>query len=74
MEDRDKIKAQMRHTLAASHRATARAHSLTATMEEWGATFRKVYDAITAAEARELAEHPDLAEWNAQMDAFYGDV
>ncbi|QFG13333.1 hypothetical protein SEA_GILGAMESH_141 [Streptomyces phage Gilgamesh] len=72
MEDRDKRKAQKHRTAAAAHRVAAQRHMLMATMVETGAAFRELHDTMTAGDARDVATHPDLAEWNVQMDAFYG--
>ena len=36
-------------------------------------SMRRLVDVLTQAEIRDLAEHPDLAELNVQLDGFYGD-
>ncbi|MFB0617269.1 hypothetical protein [Streptomyces sp. AGS-58] len=71
-EEPDKLRAQLHRTAAAKHRLAAQTHAARASAIEAGAAFRKVYETVTAAEARDVAEHPDLAELNVQLDAFYG--
>jgi hypothetical protein len=34
---------------------------------------RRFAELLTEAEVREIAEHPDLAELNVQLDGYYGD-
>ncbi|MFB6626494.1 MULTISPECIES: hypothetical protein [unclassified Streptomyces] len=65
---------------AASHRLHAAKHRLIAGMHDAGAALaglaKALHDAdahITATVAREVAEHPDLAELNVQLDGFYGE-
>ncbi|OVZ99538.1 hypothetical protein B9W64_37740 [Streptomyces sp. CS159] len=74
MEDRDKRKAQEHRTAAAAHRFAAQRHIVMAHLVETGAAFRRFNDLMTLADAHDVATHPDLAEWNVQMDAFYGSV
>jgi hypothetical protein len=61
-------------------RLRAQAHRRAAAMDELNATalaatrpMRHFVEAFRAAEAREVAEHPDLAELNVQLDSYYGE-
>lgn len=49
----------------------AAAESMATAVEGASAGFRRFADGFTAAEAREVAGHPDLAEVNVRLDGFY---
>ncbi|MET9776215.1 hypothetical protein ABZ023_18475 [Streptomyces sp. NPDC006367] len=74
MEERDKLGPQLHRTAAAFDRAACQARAMNANVVLANAAFRKTLSIITAMEAQAVATHPDLAEWNVQMDAFYGDA
>lgn len=56
---------------AMQHRMTAAQLELGATMAEAGESIRKWGAAMQAMYDAEVAEHPDLAELNVQMDGWY---
>lgn len=64
-------RARLLRALAQAHRV--RAAALDAEAEAVLATrsMRVLADVITEAEARDIAEHPDLAELNVQLDNRY---
>lgn len=67
------LQAQKLRILAASHRKRAAELDAAAAAVLAGRSMRKFADLLTDAEAREVAEHPDLAELNVQLDGYYGD-
>ncbi|WP_329022539.1 MULTISPECIES: hypothetical protein [Streptomyces] len=74
MEDDANLNAQIHRTRAAAHRMAASAHDLSATAIAMAASMKKVVDIQTAAEAQQVAAHPDLAELNVRLDGFYGEA
>lgn len=58
---------------AAKHRLIAGMHEAGVAMAGLAKALREADAHIRAAEAREVAEHPDLAELNVQLDGFYGE-
>ena len=57
---------------ALMHRRTAAYLELAATMTQVTAALRGVVEALQQVPAEHLIEHPDLAEWDLQMNGFYG--
>ncbi|MFJ2515598.1 hypothetical protein ACIPEL_36275 [Streptomyces griseoviridis] len=71
-EKPDDLRAQMLRILAANHRRRAAQLDMAAAALEAARPMKKLVDLLTEAEAREVAEHPDLAELNAQLEGYYG--
>ena len=71
--DRYELRARQLRVLASLHRK--RADELDRAAEAALATrsMRRWAEVLTESEIRELAEHPDLAELNVQLEGFYGD-
>ncbi|MEV6833786.1 hypothetical protein AB0N17_04565 [Streptomyces sp. NPDC051133] len=71
--DRYELRARQLRILAGLHRK--RADELDRAAEAALATrsMRRLAELLTEAEVRELAEHPDLAELNVQLEGFYGE-
>ncbi|MFF0138531.1 hypothetical protein ACFYRN_19075 [Streptomyces sp. NPDC005227] len=67
------LRARMLRLLAAAHRKRAAELDMAAAAAEAGGAMRRLADIITAGEARDIAEHPDLAELNVQLDGFYNE-
>ncbi|QEU94622.1 hypothetical protein [Streptomyces kanamyceticus] len=67
------LRARQLRILAGLHRKRAAELEMTAEAGLAARSMRKLTEALTAAEVRDIAEHPDLAELNAQLDGFYGD-
>lgn len=65
------LRARMLRLLAAGHRKRAAELELAASATLATRSMRSLADALTESEAREIAEHPDLAELNAQMKGWY---
>jgi hypothetical protein len=71
-DERAQFWASMYRIRANAHRVAAARDDLDAAAIEAAASMRRLGEAYAAAEAREVAEHPDLAELNVQLDGFYG--
>ncbi|MFI5942190.1 hypothetical protein ACIBCB_18300 [Streptomyces uncialis] len=74
MEDDAKLTAQIHRTRAAAHRMVASVHDVSAAAADMAASMKRFVDLQTAAEIREVATHPDLAELNLRLDGFYGEA
>ena len=70
--DEYEIRARMLRLLAARHRARAAELDMMAAMAKTTGSMKRLMGMLTEAEAREVAEHPDLAELNVQLDGLYG--
>lgn len=66
-------RAQQLRILAALHRKRAGELDIAAAATLATRSIRRLAEVLTEAEFNELAEHPDLAELNAQLEGFYGD-
>ncbi|MEU5442734.1 hypothetical protein [Streptomyces griseofuscus] len=66
------LRAQMLRILAAAHRQRAAELDAAAAAVSTGGSMQKFASLLTEAEARDVAQHPDLAELNVQLDALYG--
>lgn len=71
--DPDELCARMHLIAAAGHRAAAARHEMAAAAVAASKSLRQLADAWNAGIARDVAEHPDLAALNLQMDGFYGE-
>lgn len=67
------LRAQQLRILAALHRKRAAELDMAAAATMASRTMRRLTELLTAAEIKDIAEHPDLAELNAQLEGFYGD-
>ncbi|MCX5285951.1 hypothetical protein [Streptomyces sp. NBC_00198] len=67
------LRARLLRLLASAHRKRAAELDMAAAAAEAGGAMQHLADIITAGEARDIAEHPDLAELNVQLDGFYDD-
>jgi len=72
-DESDEFWARMYRFRASTLRALAARDEMFAKVIEAGTAARKFAEAWVDSEAREVAEHPDLAELNVQLDGFYGD-
>ncbi|MFE2311655.1 hypothetical protein ACFXC8_00390 [Streptomyces sp. NPDC059441] len=66
------LQARRLRILAALHRQRAAELDMAATAVLTTRSMNQFVDLLTEAEAKDVAEHPDLAELNAQLDGFYG--
>lgn len=67
------LRAAMHRIIAGRLRLEAAKHDLAAKAVLTTRSMDRFMELMTAADAREVAEHPDLAELNAQMKGFYND-
>jgi hypothetical protein len=67
-----RIEAAVHRYTAAKRDIAAAGHRAAAQLLELAPTIEKAVAAMRAAEVAEVAEHPDLAELNVQLDGFYG--
>ncbi|MEU6221584.1 hypothetical protein ABZ845_29390 [Streptomyces sp. NPDC047022] len=72
--DRYELRARQLRILADLHRKRADELDKAAEMTLVSRSMRRLADLLTEAETRELAEHPDLAELNVQLESFYGEA
>ncbi|WP_157872131.1 hypothetical protein [Streptomyces silaceus] len=66
------LRARQLRILASLHRKRADELERTAEAGLAARSMRRLTAALTASEVRQIAEHPDLAELNVQLDGFYG--
>ncbi|MDT0472994.1 hypothetical protein RM863_12755 [Streptomyces sp. DSM 41014] len=71
--DKHKLNARMLRLAAAAHRKRAAELDMAAAAAEAAGSFENFARFLTEAEAREVAQHPDLAELNIRLDSLYGD-
>lgn len=71
--DEYEIRARMLRLLAAGHRKKAAELDMAASAVLATRSIRKFTDAWNAGIAQDIAQHPDLAELNVQLDGFYDD-
>ncbi|WP_414167143.1 hypothetical protein ACMATS_05915 [Streptoverticillium reticulum] len=65
--------AEAVHRMAAAvHRTAAAAHGFSGAAVRMGGAMRCFTEALSVAEAAQIARHPDLAELNIQLDNYYG--
>ena len=64
-------RAAMHKAMAIQLRMAAATHELAATAAIAERSMRQFVDTWNASVAREVAEHPDLAELNVQLDGYY---
>jgi len=67
------LRARQLRILADLHRKRAAELDMAAEAALATRSMRRFVELLTESEARELAEHPDLAELNVQLEGFYGD-
>ncbi|WP_199546604.1 hypothetical protein [Streptomyces sp. N35] len=65
------LRARQLRILASLHRKRAAELEMTAQAGLAVRSMRKLTETLTEAEVRQIAEHPDLAELNVQLDGFY---
>ncbi|MFE2346470.1 hypothetical protein [Kitasatospora cineracea] len=73
-EERAEAAARIHRLRAKWFKFLAAREELNATAAETGEAMRKFAAALTDAEKRDVAEHPDLAELNLQLDGYYGET
>jgi hypothetical protein len=66
------IRARLHRIMAGRLRVAAAQHDMAASAVMATKTMKQFTDAFNAGMARDVAEHPDLAELNVQLDGFYG--
>lgn len=67
------LRARQLRILAGLHRKRAAELDMAAAAGLAARSFRRFAELLTEAEVRDIAEHPDLAELNVQLDGYYGD-
>ncbi|MEU5596657.1 hypothetical protein [Streptomyces sp. NPDC020298] len=70
--DRYELRARQLRILAGLHRKRAAELDMAAERTLATRTMRRFAELLTEAEVCQLAEHPDLAELNVQLEGFYG--
>lgn len=65
------LRARQLRILAGLHRKRAAELDMMAEAGLAARSMRQLVDVLTEAEVREIAEHPDLAELNVQLDGYY---
>lgn len=71
-DERDEFWARMYRFRASMLRALTARDEMMATTIDAATSMRHFAEAMRASEAKEVAEHPDLAELNLQLDGYYG--
>lgn len=71
-DEKDQFWASMYRIRAGAHRVAAARDDMLAATVQMGTSLRHFSEALVASEARDFAEHPDLAELNVRMDGFSG--
>lgn len=71
--DRYELRARQLRILAGLHRKRAAELDMAAEAALATRSMRRFVELLTESEVRELAEHPDLAELNVQLEGFYGE-
>ena len=71
--DRYELRARQLRILASLHRKRADELDMAAEAALATRSMRRLTELLTEAEVRQLAEHPDLAELNVQLEGFYGE-
>ncbi|MBT2508828.1 hypothetical protein J7I98_23660 [Streptomyces sp. ISL-98] len=66
------LRARLHRIMAGRLRVAAAQHDMAASAVMATKSLKGFTDAWNASVAREVAEHPDLAELNVQMHGFYG--
>ena len=69
--DEAELRARAAQVVAATARALAATYDMAAAAIRATASTQRFAEAIVRSEAREIAEHPDLAELNVRLDGFY---
>ncbi|GAA0423745.1 hypothetical protein [Streptomyces luteireticuli] len=62
----------MHRVAAAIHRVAAGTQGAVGAAARLGGAMHRFTEALAAADAAEIAEHPDLAELNVQLNNYYG--
>lgn len=71
--DRYELRARQLRILAGLHQKRAAELDMAAEAALATRSMRRWAEVLTESEMRELAEHPDLAELNVQLEGFYGE-
>lgn len=71
--DRYELRARQLRILAGLHRKRADELDRAAEAALASRSMRRLAELLTEAEVRQLAEHPDLAELNVQLEGYYGE-
>lgn len=66
------LRARQLRILAKLHRKRAAELEMAAEAGLAARSMRRLTEMLTEAEVRDVAEHPDLAELNVQLDGYYG--
>lgn len=70
-DDEAEIRATILKHMADRYRAYAAVFDTAAACAKATASAQRLTEAFQRSEAREMAEHPDLAELNVQLNGFY---
>lgn len=70
-DDEAELLAALSRLVAARARAVAAIYDTAAVAFKATASAQRFTEAFVRSEAREIAEHPDLAELNVRMDGYY---
>lgn len=70
--DPHEFRVRMHRIMAGRHRVAAAEHEMAANAVKAEKSMKAFVDAWNSGAARDIAEHPDLAELNVQLDGFYG--
>lgn len=65
------LRAAMHRVIAGRLRLEAAKHDMAAKTVLTTRSMKRFYEVMVAADAQDVADHPDLAELNAQMRGFY---
>ncbi|NUR03212.1 MAG: hypothetical protein HOY79_43880 [Streptomyces sp.] len=71
--DHYELRARQLRILAGLHRKRAAELDMAAEAALATRSMRRWAEVLTESEMREIAEHPDLAELNVQLEGFYGE-
>lgn len=66
------LRARQLRILAGLYRQRAAEFDMAAEAGLAARSVRRLTESLTEGEARDIAEHPDLAELNVQLDGYYG--
>ena len=67
----DRVFAGLRERAVARLKFEVAAHDCAGAMRNFAAAWERSEERLSINEAREVAEHPDLAELNVRLDGFY---
>ena len=70
--DEHEVRARLHRIEANRLRLLAAHQDVYANVADLSGAMQRLADAMSAGDARDMAQHPDLAELNVQLDGFYG--